>query len=330
MSDGLKLGLKALKESAIVRGSPHARALGIKLLETRKHEAWTKLPYDPRFIGDPETGVIHGGVMTTLLDNVCATAILAATGVLKPMATLDLRIDYMRPATPGKDVIAHGTCFKVGKLIAFTRGTAYHEESEEPIATATAAFMFVGGRGKDGARGATESARAPDFDVAEEPESAASALDQAPNGPETQALRRADSVEKLQTLLEQIPYARFLGLAIEHKGNEFTMTLPFARKLIGNPLLPALHGGVIGAFLEMTALLQLIDDSTSVSLPKTIDVTIDYLRSGRPVDTFARAIVSRLGRRVANVRAEAWQEERDKPIAALHGHFLVTPADDNT
>lgn len=330
MSNGLKFGLKALKESAIVRGSPHARALDIKLLETRKHEAWTKLPYDPRFIGDPETGVIHGGVMTTLLDNVCATAILAATGVLKPMATLDLRIDYMRPATPGKDVIAHGTCYKVGKLIAFTRGTAYHEESEEPIATATAAFMFVGGRGKNAAQGTAERTRAPDFDVAEEPESAPAALDQAPNGPETQALRRADNIEKLQALLDGIPYARFLDLSIEQRGDEITTTLPFARKLVGNPLLPALHGGVIGAFLEMTALMQLIADSTSVSLPKTIDITIDYLRSGRPVDTFARAVVSRLGRRVANVRAEAWQEEREKPIAALHGHFLVTPAADGT
>lgn len=330
MSDDLKLGLKAIRDWAIIKGSPHARALGIEPVRTRKHEAWVKLPYDPRFIGNPETGVIHGGVMTTLLDNVCATAILAATGVLKPMATLDLRIDYMRPATPGKDVIAHGTCFKVGKLIAFTRGTAYHEESEEPIATATAAFMFVGGRGKNTAQGTAESARAPDFDVAEEPESAPAALDQAPNGPETQALRRADNIEKLQALLDGVPYARFLGLSIEQRGDEITTTLPFARKLVGNPLLPALHGGVIGAFLEMTALMQLIADSTSVSLPKTIDITIDYLRSGRPVDTFARAVVSRLGRRVANVRAEAWQEEREKPIAALHGHFLVTPAADGT
>lgn len=328
MSDELKLGLKAIRDWAVIKGSPHARALGIEPVRTRKHEAWVKLPYDPRFIGNPETGVIHGGVMTTLLDNVCATSVLAAIGVLKPVATLDLRIDYMRPAAPGKDIVAHGSCYKVGKLIAFTRGIAYHDAPEEPIATAAAAFMFVGGRGKEAAEGADESIRAPDFEVAEKPGPAPPVPDVVPSVAHVEASRRAESVGKLQALLDEIAYARFLGLVIDRKGDEFTTILPFDRKLIGNPLLPALHGGVIGAFLEMTALLQLIADSTSVTLPKTIDITIDYLRSGRPADTFARAVVSRLGRRVANVRAEAWQETHEKPIAVLHGNFLVTPADD--
>ena len=328
MSDELKLGLKAIRDWAVIKGSPHARALGIEPMRTRKHEAWVKLPYDPRFIGNPETGVIHGGVMTTLLDNVCATAVVAAIGVLKPMATLDIRIDYMRPAVPGKDVIAHGSCFKVGKLVAFTRGTAYHEAPEEPIATAAAAFMFVGERGADVASGAGENQRAADFDVADKPARAPPVLETVPEPVHAEASRRAESVEKLQALLDEIAYARFLGLVIDRKGDEFTTILPFERKLIGNPLVPALHGGVIGAFLEMTALLQLIADSTSVTLPKTIDITIDFLRSGRPADTFARAVVSRLGRRVANVRAEAWQETHEKPIAALHGNFLVTPGDD--
>jgi uncharacterized protein (TIGR00369 family) len=266
--------------------------------------------------------------MTTLLDNVCATSVVSAIGVLKPMATLDLRIDYMHPATPGKDVIAHGSCYKVGKLIAFTRGVAYHEAPEEPIATAAAAFMFVGNRGTDVSPGTAESQRAADFDIAEKPARASAEFEAVPEPRHAVRSRRAESVEKLQTLLDEIAYARFLGLVIDRMGDEFTTILPFERKLIGNPLVPALHGGVIGAFLEMTALLQLIADSTSVTLPKTIDITIDYLRSGRPVDTFARAVVSRLGRRVANVRAEAWQETHEKPIAALHGNFLVTPADD--
>ncbi len=89
--------------------------------------------------------------------------------------------------------------------------------------------------------------------------------------------------------------------------------------------LPAIHGGAIGAFLELTSLIQLLFNTQCESLPKTVDVSIDYLRSGRPVETFGRAVVTRQGRRVANVRAEIWQDEFNKPIAASHGHFLLTP-----
>ncbi|HIG41826.1 MAG TPA: PaaI family thioesterase [Gammaproteobacteria bacterium] len=96
--------------------------------------------------------------------------------------------------------------------------------------------------------------------------------------------------------------------------------------LIGNPNLPAIHGGAIGAFLEITAVIQLLSDASVERLPKTVDISIDFLRSGRPVDTYGRAIVTRQGRRVANVRAEIWQEEKAKPIAAAHGQFLLTPS----
>ena len=99
----------------------------------------------------------------------------------------------------------------------------------------------------------------------------------------------------------------------------------FDRKLIGNPILPALHGGVIGAFLETTAIAQLILETEATELPKPVDIGIDYLRSGKPVDTYARAEITKHGRRVCNVRAEAWQDEHTRPIAALHGHFLIKP-----
>ena len=97
--------------------------------------------------------------------------------------------------------------------------------------------------------------------------------------------------------------------------------------LIGNAALPALHGGSLGALLESTAHFQLLWDAETVVLPKTIDITVDYLRTGRPVDSWARAIITRQGRRVANVRVEAWQEDRARPIAIAHGHFLILPAD---
>ena len=132
---------------------------------------------------------------------------------------------------------------------------------------------------------------------------------------------------QLAALLGRIPYAQFLGMRAELAGDEMTAILPYSDRLIGNPTLPAIHGGVIGAFMEMTAVAQLSVAQGLVRQPRTIDVTIEYLRSGRPRDTFARATIKRAGRRIANVQVEAWQDTRSAPIAALHGHFLITSTD---
>ena len=129
--------------------------------------------------------------------------------------------------------------------------------------------------------------------------------------------------ERLTTALQRIPYASFLGVRAELKGDELTLILPYSEHLVGNPLLPALHGGVVGALMELTAITQLAIASKSEKFAKTIDIGVDYLRSGKPLDTYARARVVKIGRRIANVQAEAWQNERSQPIAAMHGHFLV-------
>jgi acyl-coenzyme A thioesterase PaaI-like protein len=135
----------------------------------------------------------------------------------------------------------------------------------------------------------------------------------------------SDAAEALRAYLERTPYARFLNVRAELAGDEMTAILPYSDHLIGNPTLPALHGGVLGAFMEMTAVAQLSIAQNLARQPKPVDVNIEYLRSGRPVDTYARAVVKRSGRRIANVMVEAWQANRASPIAALHGHFLITP-----
>jgi uncharacterized protein (TIGR00369 family) len=139
-------------------------------------------------------------------------------------------------------------------------------------------------------------------------------------------LREQGRAQDMQALVEHLPYARFLGIGVDRKGNEITTILPFSDHLVGNTQLRALHGGVIGAFLEITSIVQLLFDTSCERLPKTIDISIDYLRSGKPVETYGRAIVTRHGRRVANVRTEIWQESRSAPVAASHGHYLLTPA----
>ncbi len=138
-------------------------------------------------------------------------------------------------------------------------------------------------------------------------------------------LREEGRSRDMQALLDHIPYARFMGIEVDVKGNEVTTILRFKEDLIGNAVLPALHGGALGGFLEITSIIQLLFDASCEKLPKTVDISVDYLRSGRPMDTYGRAVVTRQGRRVANVRAKVWQEEKTRPIAASHGHFLLTP-----
>ena len=132
-----------------------------------------------------------------------------------------------------------------------------------------------------------------------------------------------DAFQSLEAFLQRVPYVRFRGMRVEVAGDEMTAVLPFAQHLIGNPVLPALHGGVIGAFMEMTAIARMTLAQPDRRIPKTIDITIEYLRPGRPMDTYARADLRKVGRRVANIHVEAWQDRRDQPIAFLRGHFLL-------
>lgn len=131
----------------------------------------------------------------------------------------------------------------------------------------------------------------------------------------------------MSELLDRIPYARFLGLTSGQEGDVLTVTMPFADRLIGNPMLPALHGGATAALLELTAVAQVALSYPRLRLPRPINVTVAYLRTGRPADVVARARISKAGRRVAHVLAEAWQEDETQPIASLTAHFLVAEHD---
>lgn len=124
-------------------------------------------------------------------------------------------------------------------------------------------------------------------------------------------------------LADAIPYARFLGLSVTVDDQGVLGRMAFAQRNIGNAALPALHGGTIGALLELTATFQLLWQGDTGVLPKTISLTIEYLRTGRPLDTFARAQLVRQGRRVAPLRIVAWQDDPAKPIATASIQFLL-------
>jgi uncharacterized protein (TIGR00369 family) len=139
-------------------------------------------------------------------------------------------------------------------------------------------------------------------------------------------IRAARAAGDVGRFLDAIPYARYIGIAATVEGGVLTARLTQSPHIIGNPMLPAIHGGVIGALLETTAILQLLWSTESAALPKTITITIDYLRSAGAQDTFARADVTKLGARVANVRAVAWQGDQSKPVAGANANFLLAAA----
>lgn len=126
----------------------------------------------------------------------------------------------------------------------------------------------------------------------------------------------------MNRLLDAIPYARYLGVTIAERADGWDCVMPFREELIGNVQLPAIHGGVLGAFLELTAILHLIEEG-SQRVPKPINFSVDYLRSAGPRDTYARATIFKLGRRIANVHVVAWQDDESKPVASGNGKFLL-------
>lgn len=128
---------------------------------------------------------------------------------------------------------------------------------------------------------------------------------------------------KAARALELIPYARFIGVAVDDAEDGPICRLPFRDDLVGNVALPALHGGVVGAFLELTALVGLIDQTDGDRVPRPINFSVNYLRSVGPRETRARAEIVKHGRRIANVRVIAWQDDPAKPVAAGVGNFLV-------
>lgn len=138
-------------------------------------------------------------------------------------------------------------------------------------------------------------------------------------------LEEARRTGDFRPIIDAVPYAGFLGIEVDTSGDGLVGKLAYSEHLIGNATIPALHGGTIGALLESTAIFKLLWEAQTFQVPKTINITVEYLRSGKPLDTYARCELTRLGRRVANVRVWAWQEDPDKPIATASAHFLLTP-----
>lgn len=292
--DGQPLPFEQLAKAIAERRSLYGRASGLLIDRAERGEAWSSLPYQAVFSGDTESGVIHGGVVTAMLDESCGMAVQLALDGSRAIATLDLRIDYQKPAKPGLDIKAHAICYHVTRSIAFVRATAYQETEQDPVATAAACFM-VGANRTDMLRGR--------------------------EGHEVPLL---DAPEDNASLFANSPFARCLGIRVAEDG---VLHMPFSQRIIGNPILPAIHGGITGAFLETTAIVGVARELGVTLPPKPIGLTINYLRSGRALDSFANVSIIRQGQRIVAFHAQAWQDDAEKPIATAFGHFRLRQAE---
>ena len=293
--------------------APHMREIGLRVTAIDTARGRMSLPARPDWVGDPGRGLLHTGVLTVLADSTCGLAVGAAMAQRAPYATLDLRMDWLRPAGPDHDLHCEAHCYRISRSVAFVRGEVWQLDRAKPIAAVQATFMLST---PAGTQRASQLAEAP---VPAQPpgDPATVPADGSWQPPAGSAPVLPDS---------PIPYIEFLGIR-EVPGGEVPMfRLPYQAKLIGNPHLPALHGGVVAGFAETAALLHLVRTLGGAKLPKGIDFSIDYLRAGRPVETFAQGELVRVGARVALVQVRCWQSAPDKPIVVARGHFLLAEA----
>lgn len=312
----MKTWIEKIREH-YVAGTPQMTDIGLRIDELEAGRALMTLPARPDWLGDPVRGMLHPGPLTVLADSCFGLAISSALTTPSPMATLDLRMDYLRRAGPDMDIHCEARCLRMARSIAFVDAEVWQDDRSNPIAIGRSAFMLSTPKGKR----PPQPGGIVQPDLASVPASAAAAAAAASSWtppPDSEPVFAANP----------IPYARYLGIRVSQTAAGPLFRMPYQEKLIGNPRLPAIHGGVIAGFAETAALLHVIDSLKGAKFPKSVDFSMDYLRSGRPLETFASCEVVRLGTRVALVQIRCWQISPDYPITVARVHLLLTDPDE--
>lgn len=310
--------------NAFLQGIPYARESGMTARDVgvQKGHATVDMPARDAWTGDSITQQLHPGCATVLADTACGLAVGAALDTLVPFATLDLRMDYLRPARAGIGLSCQAHCHRVSRNVAFVRGEIYQPGTDEPVAMVSATFML-------GTANQRRSAPQAAGDAAASSQPSANALAAATTAAAiSDACAAPGLVRTPASPAGRSPYADFLALercAPPEDPAAAVFRMPFKPELIGNPVLPALHGGVVAGFAETAALLHVIytSDLAPEEAPRGVDFSLDYLRPARPVDTWARCTTVRQGARVALVHVQVWQEDPSRPIVTARSHCLL-------
>lgn len=301
---------------SFLEGIPFARAAGMVPVLMSQGRASVTMQASEHWTGHARAGHIHPGCLTVLADTACGVAVGAAMSPIEPYATLDLRMDYLRPAKAGSALRCDAHCHRLSRSVAFVRGEVFQEGADEAVAAVNATFML-----------STANVRRRDVPASASTQSLADTAGPTDGAPPAPAPWRGE----LALTQALSPYAAFLGIErqVSPDGQEGDVyRMPFKPELIGNPVLPALHGGVVGGFAETAALLHLMFTNSQapgrdVPSPRGVDFAIDYLRSAKPIDTFARCTTIRQGSRVALVHVTVWQDDPSRPVVSARSHCLL-------
>jgi len=290
---------------------PFSRMAGMTVTAVERGRTSLMLPARPMWCGDLERNRIHTGAICALADTACGFAVGTSVSELGAFATLDLRMDYLRSADAVRDLFCHAHCHRLSRSVGFVTGELRQPGVDEVIALVNATFM----RTAPAARRVPGAAR-------RRPLVPPPALNQV----SAEALQAA-ALATLPAIPEgRSPYVDLLGVVMHPQVSAGPIfRLPYREDLIGNPRLPAIHGGVLAGFAETVMYLHLVatNPPMGTGVPKAVDFAIDYLRPAGPVDTYAQGITIRLGNRVSLVQANLWQEDPQRPVAATRGHWLM-------
>lgn len=277
---------------------PHSRDLGMAILPTEGPQARMRLAPQAHLLDD--TGVsICSSALYSLADSAAGLAVFAATRTLTPIATLDLRMNYLRPAPSHHALVAEARCEAVTDDVAFVRCLVHAEGRAEPVASGDATFM----RGTRGRRFDAEPPR--------EPRPAGLPLEVSSAPPPNEP-----------TLF----YTRHLGINVLTGSESLCLHLPFREALIGNVQIPALHGGVLGGLIEEAARVAVGTGQGGSRALRILNCDVDYLRPAQTVDTYATAEIVRRTRRTVLAMVVCWQSEDRVPVATGRVQILLDAA----
>ena len=288
---------------------PHAVDIGMTIdSEAPPGKLRMRIPAQPMLAADPGGHFFFPGILFSLADNACGLAVLLQLKRSEHITTLDMRIDHVAPASLKHDLVAEAECYCITKSVAFVRCELRSGTHQRLVASATGTFMRAPSLKKAPMSASTDVAALPMSQIADSFTAASQEM-----------------TERAARILFNIPYARQLGVCLHASGDErgIVLRLPFLQRLVGNQQSSYFHGGVVGSFMQITALAATFAELGDQRTPKLIDFSIDFLRHAGSKDLFARCGFERVGRRVAAVYIRCWQAAESAPVAVARAHLFV-------